>query len=228
MIGLGNLIAPDLHNTYLRYEVGDSTVQILVGPGHGGSGFAVESASGTPYFATNKHVCEGATNGWVTVKSDKGVKVFKKIVYIDNKHDICLVEGDKRFDALELASDPSKGDFHYIVGHPGLRQLTVSKGEYIGNDIVQLLDNVKTREQCQGKVYELNPIQQFFMQREFACIRDYLSYASSAVAYGGNSGSPVVNKYGNVIGILFAGDSQQEHSTFVVPVYELERVLNKF
>jgi S1-C subfamily serine protease len=224
----GSILAPQLHNSYLRYEVGESTVRVMVSERGGGSGFAVEGASGQNYIATNKHVCEGAEKGWVKIKSDSGLEAWKRIVYIDNKHDVCLVEGDKRLSPLELSKSPSKGDFHYIVGHPGLRQLTVSQGEYIGFDVVKLLDNVKNKNQCKGEIYELNPMEQFFFGREWVCIRGYLSYASTAVAYGGNSGSPVVNKYGNVIGILFAGDREQERSSFIVPGYELQRVLNKF
>lgn len=229
MIMFGSFIQPQLHNQYLRYEVGESTVQVLVGEGSGGTGFAVTAASGNEYIATNKHVCKGAqTPGWVKIKSDRGLVSWKRIIYIDDKHDVCLVEGDKRLSPLELASSPDKGDFHYIVGHPGLRQLTVSQGEYIGFDTVKLVEEVKEKNQCKGEVYELNTMEQFFYGVEWVCLRSYLSYASTAVAYGGNSGSPVVNKYGNVIGILFAGSTEQERSTFIVPVYELKRVLNKF
>ena len=71
-------------------------------------------------------------------------------------------------------------------------------------------------------------MQQAIYGIEFACIRKYRSYSTTAVAYPGNSGSPVVNRYGNVIGVLFAGSSQQERDNYVVPLAELKRVLNKF
>ncbi len=221
------LLTPQAHNQYLRYEVGSSTVQVLSPAGGGGTGFAVKAASGAEYIATNKHVCEAAVGGWMLVKQDEGDSSFKRVVYKDNKHDICLIEGDKRFDTLELGAYPYKGESHYIVGHPGLRQLTVSKGEYIGFDIVKLLDRVKLRSQCKGQIMELNIFEQMFYGMEFVCVRSYKSYGSTAIAHGGNSGSPVVNKWGNVIGILFAG-SNQAGDSYVVPLYELERVLNKF
>lgn len=220
--------APQLHNSYLRYEVGTSTVQVLSPTGGGGTGFAVKAASGKNYIATNRHVCEAAVNGWMIIKQDEGIRAFKRVVYKDNRHDICLIEGDDRLDSLELASNPQKGDIHYIVGHPGLRQLTVSAGEYIGFYNVKIAQKVDTRAQCIGEVIELDPVQQFMYGVEFICLRNLKSYSTTAVAYPGNSGSPVVNKYGNIIGILFAGSNQQERDNFLVPVYELERVLSKF
>jgi len=223
------LIEPQLHNSYLRWEVGQSVVQVLSPAGGGGTGFAIKSASGDHFIATNKHVCEAAVNGWMLIKrSEKSEPIFKRVVYKDNKHDLCLIQGDKRLSPLDLGSRPDKGDFHYVIGHPGLRQLTVSQGEYIGMANVELLDQVKERSQCKGRIIELSPMQQLYYGIEFACLRSYRSYSTTAVSYPGNSGSPVVNKFGNVIGVLFAGSAEQERDNYVVPLAELKRVLNKF
>lgn len=223
-----SFITPQLHNQYLRYEVGSSVVQVLSPAGGGGTGFAVEAESGNRYIMTNKHVCDAAQNGWLIIKKDNE-SIFKRVIYKDNKHDLCLVEGDKRFDALDIGKSLYKGESMFIVGHPGLRQLTVASGEYIGFDTVELVDeNILNKNQCKGEIYELSPFQALMFGREWVCIRKYLSYATTAVAYGGNSGSPVVNKWGNVIGVLFAGNPRQNTDNFVVPVYEINRVLKKF
>jgi S1-C subfamily serine protease len=227
-ITYANFIAPQTYNTYLRWEVGESVVQVLRPDLRGGgTGFAVKADSGDEYIATNHHVCNAAENGWVVIKRDGKEGTFKRVIYKDSKADLCLIQGDKRLAPLTIGSDPEKGDLHYIVGHPGLRQLTISKGEFIGFDIVRLLDQVKTRGECRGLVQELSKLGQLMYGVEFVCIRSYKSYASTAIAFGGNSGSPVVNKYGNVIGILFAGTNQVTDS-YLVPVYELRRVLSKF
>lgn len=226
-ITYANFIAPQTHNTYLRWEVGESVVQVLAPDLRGGgTGFAVKAASGEEFIATNHHVCNAAQNGWVVIRTGDE-NLLRRVVYKDTKADLCLVQGDKRFAPLTIGSDPEKGDLHYIVGHPGLRQLTVSKGEFIGFDEVKLLDQVATRQECKGFIQELSPLEQYMYGVEFVCIRSYKSYASTAIAFGGNSGSPVVNKWGNVIGILFAGTSQVTDS-YLVPVYELRRILSKF
>jgi len=223
-----SFLQPQLHNSYLRWEVGESAVQVWTSASGGGSGFAVEAASGQNFIATNKHVCQSAEKGWVRIVSTQGVNAWKRIVYMDNKHDICLVEGDKRLSTLEIASSPKVGDLHYIVGYPGLRPLTISKGEYVGFHNVNIPEFIDRKEQCDGEVYELNPMERMMYGYQYACFRTFLSYSSSAVAYGGNSGSPVVNSLGNVIGILFAGPRDQEHVSYIVPAYELKRVLSKF
>lgn len=225
-IGISHI---ELHNSYLRNNVGSSVVQVLSPAGGGGTGFSIKAASGNRFIATNKHVCESAVGGWMIIKQDENLAPsFKRVIYKDNRHDLCLLEGDNRLSSLDLGSHPSKGDFHYVVGHPGLRQLTVSQGEYIGYDSVKLIDESATRQTCRGQIYDLNALDAFFFGRDFICVRSFLSFASTAVVYPGNSGSPVVNKYGNVIGVLFAGSAKQERDNYIVPLSELERVLNKF
>lgn len=224
-----SLLTPQVHNQYLRYEVGESVVQVLSPDGRGGgTGFAIEADSGNKFIMTNKHVCEAAMNGWLKIKGN-GLDVFKKVVYKDNKHDLCLIQGDNRLSPLDIGSSLYKGQSMYIVGHPGLRQLTVAEGEFIGFHEIELVDSsVTLKNQCKGEVYILTPMEQWLFGREWVCIRSYMSYATSAIAYGGNSGSPVVNKYGNLVGVLFAGNPRQNTDNYVVPLSEVKRVLSKF
>lgn len=220
---------PDMHQYYLRHSVGKSVVKVSPNGRGGGTGFSMEGASGELYIVTNEHVCSPSKDGYVYVSSDRGFTSRREIVHIDKIHDICLVKGDKRLPALDLASKPSKGDSHYVIGHPGGRYLTISKGEYIGNSIIQLIDNTaKTPKQCNGTLIELNPIEQFFYGVKFICLKSMTTYASSAIAYGGNSGSPAVNAWGNVIGILFAGSREQNTDNHLVPLHELQRVISQF
>ena len=229
LFGIISLNQAELHNSYLRWEVGESVVQVLSPSGGGGTGFAIKSASGEDFIVTNKHVCEAAENGWMIIKQDNSKQgIFKRVVYKDTVHDLCLLQGDRRLSPLTLGSSPQKGSFNYIIGHPGLRQLTVSQGEFIGNKTIQMMERIEKKEQCRGKLHELTILEQMMYGVQFVCIRSYNTYSTTAVAYPGNSGSPVVNKYGNVIGVLFAGSTQEERDNFIVPLNELVRVLNKF
>ncbi len=225
----GAIIAPELHNHYLRWEVGESVVQVLsMTSNGGGTGFAVQGASGKKYIMTNRHVCEAQANGTIRVRISEGYTIYRRVIYMDRVHDLCLIEGVSDLSPLSIGSDQNKGDLMYVVGHPGLRELTTSIGEYIGRKSIPLLYNVERREDCPGKIYELSPLQQLFMGRDFACVREYPSLATSAVIYGGNSGSPVVNKWGNLIGVAFAGSTEQERDNYVVPLYYVKRLLNRF
>jgi len=224
-----SIVSPNVHNFYLRTQVGSSVVRVFPSDSTMGTGFAVEAASGKSYIATNEHVCAASKNGWVRVTNEKKLSSFKKIVYIDKFHDICLVEGDKRLGSLRLGTIPEKGDFHYVVGHPGGRNLTVSRGEYIGDKIIELPNfSIKKRSDCKGKILELNIFERLFMGIEFLCMKPFKAYSSTAIAYGGNSGSPVVNGWGRVIGVLFAGSREQNTDNYLVPLTELKRVLSLY
>lgn len=225
----GAMITPEVHNAYLRWEVGESVVQVLHPQQFGGgTGFAVKAKSGKEYIMTNRHVCEVQQGGFVRIKTQDNKFYFRRVVYQDKVHDLCLVQGIEGLAPLTLGSDQEKGNLMYVVGHPGLRDLTTSVGEYIGRKSIELLFEVETREECPGKIHELSPIQQFFFGREFVCTKSYESLATSAVIYGGNSGSPVVNRFGNLIGVAFAGNTEQERDNYVVPLSYVKRLLNKF
>lgn len=220
---------PEIHHFYLRNRVGNSVVRVSPNGQGGGTGFSMNGASGELYIVTNEHVCSPSKDGYVYIFSDRGFSSRREIVHIDKKHDICLVKGDKRLEPLELGTKPEIGDNHFVIGHPGGRKLTVSKGEFIGRDVIELIDySVKTPKQCKGRLIELNALEQFFYGMEFVCLKKLGTYASSAIAYGGNSGSPAVNAWGNVIGILFAGSRDQNTDNHLVPLEELERVISQF
>ena len=228
----GAIVAPEAHNKYLRWEVGSSTVQVLFADRNGGgTGFMVEGKSGRNYIMTNRHVC-GVKNedGYVRIKHPSlKVDVLRKVVYEATEHDLCLVDAtDLKFDPLTIGSDQSRGDTLYVVGHPGLRQLTVSAGEYIGRASVELLFEAETREDCPGKVYEVPAPWNFLLGMDWFCTKDYPALETTTVIYGGNSGSPAVNKWGHVIGVAFAGNTEQEHNNFIVPLRFVKAVLNQF
>lgn len=226
----GAIVAPEIHNKYLRYEVGESTVKVL----HpylngGGTGFAIQAASGKQFIMTNAHVCNGVqVLGNVRLKLPDGKEVSRKVHKIDTVHDLCLIEGVKELKPLDIGSDQSKGDQLYVVGHPGLRQLTISHEEYIGRTSIELDYDVKTKQECPYKIIDIPAPWNFFLGKNFVCLRDYPALETTAVIYGGNSGSPVVNKWGNLIGVAFAGNSQQEHNNFVIPLRYVRLFLSKF
>ena len=220
--------APQAHNDYLRWKTEDSIVKVLNYGIGGGTGFSIKGKSGKSYIMTNKHVCFGAANNVVGIQNKNEAAILKNIVHIDNEHDLCLIEGDEKFPALSLGSDLRIGEFNYIVGHPGGRDLTVFSGEYTGNKNVRILDSIKNKEDCVGELYIFEGIMQFIYGMEFACIRTYESLGLTTNSYPGNSGSPVLNKFGNVVGVLFAGSNSEERDNSAVPLNEVQRVLEQF
>lgn len=225
----GAILAPELHNHYLRHEVGESVVQVLsMSSDGGGTGFAIKGASGKDYIMTNRHVCGVQANGVIRVQVGEAEPIFRKVVYMDDIHDLCLIEGVDGLAPISLGSNQNAGDSIYVVGHPGLRMLTVSKGEYIGRRTIEMMYQVLRKEDCPGSVYPADAFYKFFTGKDFICTKHYESLTTTAVVYGGNSGSPVVNRLGNLVGVCFAGNTEQEHDTYMVPLRYVQFVLARF
>jgi len=227
----GAQIAPQAHNQYLRWEVGESVVRVLTmnSEEHGGTGFAVKGKSGKHYIMTNNHVCSGVEkNGMARVKVGPERPHYRKVVYKDKEHDLCLISGIEGLSPISIGQNQSPGEFLYVVGHPGLRDLTVSKGEYIGRDYIELIEKIKSPKDCTGQLVEAPVLYQLFTGQQYVCLKRFESLSTTAVIYGGNSGSPAVNQWGNLIGVVFAGNTSQEHNNYIVPLQYVKQVLNQF
>jgi S1-C subfamily serine protease len=212
--------APHLKDHYFRNKVGDSVVKII-GVTGSGSGFHVEADSGEIYILTNAHVCAAADKkDQVYIKKDNRL-IPRKIIAVYPKHDLCLIEKlPSQKKGLKLASFVDIGEDVVLIGHPKGRPLTLSKGEVIYSTVIQLLTN-KPEQECKG---EYVPPILFFAG---GCVEDFQAHGISTIAFPGNSGSPVVNKYGYLVGVLFAG-SDQPTDSYMVPLKYIKDFLKDY
>ena len=163
------------------------------------SGFNVTFA-GKNYIMTNRHCCDGIKRlkGKVLIND----KPFTKIVKTTMKHDLCAIEADFEGTGLILSEfDSSPLDKVILMGHPRGLDLVVREGRIITEDEVVCVGYSKGRSIC-------NP-----------------SDRVSATAYGGNSGSPVLNRFGKLVGVLYAGSGAYPHEPFIVPYEYLREFL---
>jgi S1-C subfamily serine protease len=244
--------AQNLHDYYIRDVVGSKVVKIIGDKGMG-TGFHVVAPSGKTYIVTNWHVCQlKDSSNHVNVKPISGMMKSRKVIKEYKYHDLCLVEGLDDAKGIKLGNEISVGQKVSLVGHPRGNDLTIQNGEYIGDNNIQIAYENMSKDFC-GKGNEfidLKPIVEeirgrlerkesitfqdmmILMQYESGtrtvCIRKLNTNQLTTISYPGNSGSPVVNVWGNLVGVLFAGNGGAITESFIVPLKIVKDFLKDF
>jgi hypothetical protein len=125
----------------------------------------------------------------------------RRIIAVDKFHDLCILEPNPNLKSLSLADSYRSGELVRVIGYPRGLSRTVRK----------------------GRIFDKQTTYFPWLQRTTAYVH------ISAIGYPGNSGSPVIDKYGRLIGVLFAGTSFHTESMIVPLEYVrnfLERELN--
>jgi hypothetical protein len=131
------------------------------------------------------------------------------------------------------------GESVTIIGHPEMKALTASYGE-VNSISAELLLNVP-EEKCQGSnpIYRKRQVDIYSpilgMKIPVMLCREVINNIISVTApvYPGNSGSPLLNFWGQVVGLVFATDAGGPSlpATFegqVIRVEELKKELENF
>lgn len=144
-----------------------------------GTGFALKNG----YIVTNHHVVDGASSIFIQGINGTNTEYKAEIVSVDKNNDLALIRvTDYRFDGfgpLPYALRESMcevGEEVFVLGYP----LT----SYMGEEIKLTNGIISSRSGYQG---------------------DITTYQISAPVQPGNSGGPMFDKNGNVVGIVNAG-----------------------
>lgn len=171
-----------------------------------GSGVIVKRSGDTVYVLTNNHVAGKATN--ITVKLNDGQEFEGKLVGADERQDIALVSfdaGDAKNVVVATLGDSDKvqtGDICLAMGAPlGYRQ-SVTQGI------------VSATGRSGDQIGNMND----FIQTDAAINQ-------------GNSGGPLVNIYGEVIGIntwIASGSGGSVGLGFALPINSVKKAIDDF
>lgn len=210
------------HKQGLRETVGSQVVRVTREDGKsGGTGVHVVSpSSGKVYLLTNKHICrEADKDGVLWVGFDEGRSIPRHVLEMSKNSDLCLMEPLPDMSGVPLASDgPKPFDAVSIWGHPLLQPLSEAKGRSVGYHEITVLqfviDSEEKKLQCNGSNESIQEIDMFIIKMDM-CMSKSTSDLSDAQIYPGNSGSPVVNTDGKLIGVVYASSSETHWSESV-------------
>jgi S1-C subfamily serine protease len=225
LLTLSILLAPSLSkfaNRKYIYDYKGSSVVYLRGSRSGGTGFVVRNHKGRKYTMTNAHICRlKDKDGFLQYETEEGKKGKVKVLEMYELHDLCVTEPVEDLPALSVAKYLDKHESVWLIGHPGLRPLTLENGYFIDYTDINVSGACK-------KIKVDSVLDKILKQyRLNYCTNKYKAGYVNTISYGGNSGSPVLNKWGNVIGVLFAGARSQNTSSYIVPIWHVKKFLNK-
>ena len=210
------------YKTYIYDYKGKSVIYALSSPRSGGTGFQVIAPSGEQYTITNRHICKG--NDRLYYKDENGNSGVIEVIEISQTHDLCILEPIMSLPALKVASKLYMHEEVHLLGHPRLRPLTWERGYYLGFTYINLVTSCKEKSFHEKKQHQIT----FAGLRFRYCTINISANMFNTNAYGGNSGSPILDFKGDVIAVLYAGSPSQPDISYAVPLNVLQEFLRDY
>jgi S1-C subfamily serine protease len=179
-------------------RAGDSVVRVLstaCGLGIEGSGWAVEPE----IVVTNAHVVAGSDD--TTVTTQDGVELDAVPIYYEPRQDLALLRVGAPLPTLPIGSQRKEGEDGAVLGYPENGPYSLSPAR-IG----------ETRATISEDSYGNGPVERTIV-------------AMSGVVRSGNSGGPLVDPRGNVVGTIFAATTSGPRGGFAIPAEQVHQAL---
>jgi S1-C subfamily serine protease len=181
-------------------DAGGSVVRVLstaCGLGIEGSGWAVRPN----LIVTNAHVVAGADDTTVTTQS--GVELDATAVYYQPEDDLALLRIDSKLPTLPISPERQVGAGAAVLGFPENGPYTVTPAR-IG----------ETRDTISEDSYGRGPIERTIT-------------ALGGDVRSGNSGGPLVDGHGRVVGVVFAATTAGPAGGFAIPAEQVREAIRR-
>ena len=179
---------------------GDSVVRVLstaCGLGIEGSGWAVEPS----VIVTNAHVIAGSDD--TTVTTQNGIELEATPIYYEPRRDLALLRVGTALPVLPISSRRQEGEDGAVLGYPENGPYALSPAR-IG----------ETRATISEDSYGIGPVERTIV-------------AMSGIVRSGNSGGPLVDPAGNVVGTVFAATTSGPRGGFAIPAEQVRGALGR-
>ncbi len=209
-----SVLSSQIEEVYVRSSIGSEVVKVS-GERGSGSGFYLKH-KGKNIIITNRHVCGIKSKEGTLKVSDKIQK--QRTVYVLHESmiaDICILSGDEGSHGLTVSGEaPYVGQKLYTVGHPSGQAQTVSTAIFLNTVPISIAYPVPVT---------IKGVPFYIMEY---ITRD--SYQVHGYSRGGSSGSVISDIFGNVVSILYAGNTSDNMQTFGVTLPQIKEVLSEF
>jgi serine protease Do len=156
------------------------------------------------------------------------LRIPAKLVRVSNEHDVAIIkvetpQGLKKVDVLDTYDETRSGNPITILGYPGIspnpRVETQSQHPFHPLPDVAIVPDPTVTPGVIGKVIRGKAKPVGGELYDYYAFADTFQLTANATG-GGNSGGPVFDERGKVIGIFFTGNSPQEDAriTFAIPI----------
>lgn len=179
------------------------------------SGEQVKAPSDVNYILTAGHCKDLAVDGKITIITEDGKTLDRRIVAEDPKSDLLLLEGLPGVEGLPIAKGSYKGQWVRTFTH-GHRMATYKTEGFLVQDKeieIQVGDitNQSELEACSGapkyKVISMDlEISGNKVSLGALCIMQVIETVTTAGIVPGSSGGAIVNGAGELVGVASAGD----------------------